>query len=51
MLFLTREDGQGMTEYALLLILLAMMLLALLTFVGQFIISTYQWIIAQIASV
>jgi Flp pilus assembly pilin Flp len=51
MLFLTREDGQGQTEYALLLVLMAMGLLVLLTFVGQFIITTYTWITAQIASV
>jgi Flp pilus assembly pilin Flp len=51
MLFLRREDGQGQTEYALLLVLVAIMLIALLSFVGQFIISTYAWITAQISNV
>ena len=49
MLFLRREDGQGQAEYALLLVIIAMGLLVLLSFVGQFIISTYQWITTQIA--
>jgi Flp pilus assembly pilin Flp len=51
MLFLTREDGQGQTEYALLLVLIAMGLVVLLSFVGQFLISTYSWITTQIANV
>ncbi len=51
MLFLTREDGQGQTEYALLLVLIAMGLVILLTFVGQFIVTTYAWITSQISNV
>ncbi|MGB3716646.1 MAG: hypothetical protein WA996_19675 [Candidatus Promineifilaceae bacterium] len=50
MLFLTREDGQGQLEYALLLVLIAVGLVVLLAFVGQFIISTYAWITAQISN-
>ena len=51
MLFFEREDGQGQTEYALLLVLIALMLIVLLSFVGQFIISTYAWITSQISNV
>lgn len=51
MLFLNRQDGQGQAEYALILVIISIGLLVLLTFVGQFIISTYQWITDQIAAV
>ncbi len=51
MLFLTRENGQGLTEYALLLVLMALFLLALLSFFGQFIFETYERITAIIAGV
>jgi Flp pilus assembly pilin Flp len=42
MLFLRREEGQGQTEYALLLVLMALVLLVLLTFFGQEIVRVYE---------
>lgn len=35
MLFLAREDGQGLVEYALLIMLVAIVLLVILTVFGQ----------------
>jgi Flp pilus assembly pilin Flp len=49
MLFLANESGQGQAEYALILILVAMVLMTLLAFVGQFIVQIYQWINEQLA--
>ena len=34
MLFLPREDGQGLVEYALILVLVAIAVIALLTLLG-----------------
>ena len=35
MLFLPREDGQGLVEYALILVLVAIAVIALLTLLGD----------------
>jgi Flp pilus assembly pilin Flp len=51
MLFLAREKGQGQVEYALLLVLVALFLLALLSFLGQFIVETYERITGILAGV
>ena len=50
MLFLTSENGQGQAEYALLLVLIAVGLIVMLSFIGQFLISTYSWITSQITN-
>jgi pilus assembly protein Flp/PilA len=34
MLFLNREDGQGLVEYALVLVLVAVVVIAILTLLG-----------------
>jgi pilus assembly protein Flp/PilA len=34
MLFLSREDGQGLVEYALVLVLVAIVVIAILTLLG-----------------
>jgi pilus assembly protein Flp/PilA len=34
MLFLNREDGQGLVEYALILVLVAVVVIAILTLLG-----------------
>ncbi|NCF69871.1 MAG: Flp family type IVb pilin [Chloroflexi bacterium] len=34
MLFLNREDGQGLVEYALILVLVAIVVIAILTLLG-----------------
>jgi pilus assembly protein Flp/PilA len=34
MLFMTREDGQGLVEYALVLVLVAIVVIAILTLLG-----------------
>ena len=34
MLFLTREDGQGLVEYALILVLVAIVVIAILAILG-----------------
>ncbi|MBK7916111.1 MAG: Flp family type IVb pilin [Candidatus Promineifilaceae bacterium] len=34
MLFLQREDGQGLVEYALVLVLVAVVIIAILTLLG-----------------
>lgn len=35
MLFLPREEGQGLVEYALILVLVAVVVIAILTILGQ----------------
>jgi Flp pilus assembly pilin Flp len=50
MLFLQREDGQGLTEYALILVLVAFLLIVLLAVVGKEIVETYEWIKTQLAA-
>jgi len=49
MLFLRREEGQGQTEYALLLIFVAIALLVLLTFFGQEIVRVYERIRTELS--
>ena len=48
MQFLPKEDGQGLAEYAFILVLVAMMLIVLLAAVGTQIVQTYQYIIDQL---
>ena len=49
MRYLSDESGQGLTEYSLLLILVAIFLMILLTFLSSQIIATYERIIAELA--
>ncbi len=48
MLFLPREQGQGLVEYALILVLVAMVVLLALTILGPAIGETYSNIIRSI---
>jgi pilus assembly protein Flp/PilA len=46
MLFLTREDGQGLVEYALILVLVAIVVIAILAILGPQIGQVFSEIIA-----
>ena len=48
MLFLPREEGQGLVEYALILVLVAVVVLAILTLLGPAIGNTFSNIINHI---
>ena len=41
MLYLPREEGQGLVEYALILVLIAVVVIVLLTLVGDEVRSTF----------
>ena len=49
MLYLSREDGQGMAEYAFILVLVAFILMGILTVLGSRIIAKYEWIVDQLS--
>jgi len=51
MLYVSGEDGQGLTEYAFILVLVALLLMGLLTVFGQQVINIYQHIIDEIAAI
>jgi pilus assembly protein Flp/PilA len=46
MLFLNREDGQGLVEYALVLVLVAVVVIAILTLLGPQIGNVFSRIVA-----
>lgn len=48
MLFLPRGEGQGLVEYALILVLVAVVVLAILTLLGPAIGNTFSSIINRI---
>ncbi len=45
MLFLPREEGQGLVEYALILVLVAVVVIALLTLMGQEVNNVFQSVV------
>ena len=47
MLFLDREEGQGLVEYALILLLAVIVVVAVLTLLGPQIVSMYDEVITQ----
>ena len=49
MQYLSNEDGQGLTEYSLLLVVVAILLIFLLAVLGTQIVSAYQYIIDQLS--
>jgi Flp pilus assembly pilin Flp len=51
MLYISSENGQGLTEYAFILVLVAFLLIGLLTVFGQQIINTYQNILDEIVAI
>lgn len=48
MLFLNREDGQGLVEYALILVLVAVVVIAILTILGPAIGDVFSQIMAAL---
>jgi pilus assembly protein Flp/PilA len=48
MLFLPREEGQGLVEYALILVLVAIVVIAVLVLVGPAIGNVFSLIMTQI---
>ncbi|MBN1311808.1 MAG: Flp family type IVb pilin [Anaerolineae bacterium] len=48
MLFLPREEGQGLVEYALILVLVAVVVIAILTLLGPTIGNVFSNIITSI---
>lgn len=48
MLFLAREDGQGLVEYALLIAFVALVLVVLLAVFGQELVDLFNRITAQL---
>lgn len=50
MLFLTREDGQGLVEYALILVLVAIVVIAILALLGPQIGNVFSVIVHTLGS-
>lgn len=50
MLFMSREDGQGLVEYALVLVLVAIVVIAILTLLGPQIGNVFSRISAGLTS-
>ena len=48
MLFLPREEGQGLVEYALILVLVAIVVIAILTIMGPAIGNIFSVIVAAL---
>ena len=48
MLFVPREEGQGLVEYALILVLVAVVVIAILTLLGPAIGNTFSNVIVKI---
>ena len=48
MLFLPREEGQGMVEYALILVLVAIVVIVILTLLGPAIAGVFSQIVSAI---
>jgi pilus assembly protein Flp/PilA len=46
MLYLPREEGQGLVEYALILVLIAIVVIVLLTLLGGQVKSTFSTIVS-----
>ena len=47
-MFLPREDGQGLVEYALILVLVAVVVIVILTLLGGTIANVFSDVIAQL---
>ncbi len=48
MLFMPREEGQGLVEYALILVLVAIVVIAILTLLGPVIGNAFSNIVANL---
>jgi pilus assembly protein Flp/PilA len=48
MLFMPREEGQGLVEYALILVLVAIVVIAILTLLGPAIGNVFSTIMASV---
>lgn len=51
MLYISSEDGQGLTEYAFILVFVALLLIGLLAVFGQQVINIYQFILDEIVAI
>jgi Flp pilus assembly pilin Flp len=51
MLYISSEDGQGLTEYVFILVLVAFLLMGLLTVFGQQVINIYYYIKDEIVAI
>jgi len=49
MLFLPREEGQGLVEYALILVLVAIAVIALLTLLGDTVSDVFSQIVSALS--
>ena len=49
MLFLPREEGQGLVEYALILVLVAIAVIALLTLLGGTVADVFSQIVSALS--
>jgi pilus assembly protein Flp/PilA len=49
MLFLPREEGQGLVEYALILVLVAIAVIVLLTLLGQTVADVFSRIVSALS--
>jgi pilus assembly protein Flp/PilA len=49
MFFLTREDGQGLVEYALILVLVAVVVIAILALLGPQIGNVFSQIVSSLS--
>lgn len=50
MLFLNREDGQGLVEYALILVLVAVVIIAILSLLGPQIGNVFSQIVDSLST-
>jgi pilus assembly protein Flp/PilA len=50
MLFLPREDGQGLVEYALILVLVAIVVIGLLTMLGGTVGNVFSNVVSALSS-
>jgi pilus assembly protein Flp/PilA len=48
MLFVPREEGQGLVEYALILVLVAIVVIAILTLLGPAIVIVFSNIVSRL---
>lgn len=46
-----RERGQTLTEYALIIMLVVLVVIGALTLFGSQLLQSYQWIVAQVSAV
>lgn len=48
MLWMPREEGQGLTEYAMLLMLIAIVLIAIVMLLGNHVVELYSQVVSDL---